>query len=151
MSHDIKQLKPTKYGRYEQGYINNSACKKLFPSLRNQPIIFRSSYERKLVTWFESNENVKYWGSECVKIPYMYIDKCMHTYYPDYFVQMTDGSYIMIEVKPKSQTVKPKEDDNWAYNTYIKNLCKWKAAKKYCEDRNIKFQILTEKTIEKLC
>lgn len=148
--HDIKELKPKKYGRYQQGYIKNSACKKLFPSLKQQPIIFRSSYERKLVYWFESNPDVKYWGSECISIPYMYTDQHMHTYYPDYYVEMKNGDRILIEVKPKNQTIKPDEGNTYAYETWIKNMCKWKAAKKFCEDRNIKFQILTEQTIAHL-
>lgn len=147
---DIKDLKPSRTGRYEQGLIKNTACKKIFPSLRNQPIIFRSSWERKLVSWFESNKDVKYWGSECVGIPYTYIDNQIHHYYPDFFVQMVDGTCIMIEVKPKNQTIKPLAESGYAHDTWVKNLCKWKAAKKYCQDRNIKFQILTENTIERL-
>lgn len=146
----IKELKPNKNGRYEQGLIKNTACKKIFPSLKNQPIIFRSSWERKLVSWFESNKDVKYWGSECVSIPYTYIDNQTHHYFPDFFVQMVDGSCIMIEVKPKNQTVKPLVESSYAHDTWVKNLCKWKAAKKFCQDRNIKFQILTENTIARL-
>ena len=64
MSHDIKQLKPQVDGRYYQGHINPASCKKLFPSQSNQPIIFRSSYERSFINWLESNPNVKAWGSE---------------------------------------------------------------------------------------
>lgn len=102
------------------------------------------------MSWLESNKDVKYWGSECVSIPYTYIDKQTHHYYPDFFVQMEDGTYIMIEVKPKNQTIKPSTDVGYAHDTWVKNLCKWKAAKKFCQDRNIKFQILTENTIERL-
>ncbi len=148
--HNIKELKPKMNGRYEQGYVKNSACKKLLPSLRNQPIIFRSSYERKFIYWLESNDDVAYWGSECIGIPYMYIDHYTHTYYPDYYVIMTNGDKILVEIKPKNQTIKPTNESSYAWNMYIKNMCKWKAAKKYCEDRNIKFQILTEDTINKL-
>lgn len=148
--HDIKQLRPQAYGKYQQGYIKASACKKLFPSLKHQPIIFRSSYERKFVYWLESNEDVKYWGSECVSIPYTYIDNQTHIYYPDYFVEMVNGDKILIEVKPKNQTIRPVNESGYAWDMWIKNMCKWKAAKKFCEDRNIKFQILTEQTIERL-
>ncbi len=147
---NIKELKPDKNSRYQQGYIKVSACKKLFPSLYHQPIIFRSSYEKKFIQWLESNPNVHYWGSECIKIPYSYIDNQIHNYYPDYYVEMTDGSKIVVEIKPKNQTIKPNEDNNWAYRTWIKNTCKWKAAKKFCEERNMQFQILTENTISRL-
>lgn len=148
--HNIKELKPQTYSRYQQGYIKASACKKLFPSLRHQPIIFRSSYERKFVYWLESNKNVRYWGSECVAIPYIYIDQQQHTYYPDYFVEMNSGEKILVEIKPKNQTTKPLTESGYAYDTWIKNMCKWKAAKKFCDDRSIKFQIITEDTISKL-
>ena len=80
---DIKQLKPSKKSRYNQGYINPTSCKKLFPTMVKQEIIYRSSYEKKFITWLESNKSVKYWGSECLKIPYLYIDGKMHNYYPD--------------------------------------------------------------------
>ena len=146
----IKQLKPSKHSRYEQGYINPTACKKLFDSQRTEPIIFRSSYERRFVNWLESNPNVKHWGSECVRIPYTYVDNQTHGYYPDYVVEMQNGDVILIEIKPKNQTIKPDVENTWAYDTYMRNMCKWKAAKKYCEDRKLKFQILTEDTIMKL-
>ena len=148
--HNIKELRPQTYSRFQQGYIKNDACKKLFPSLRKQPIIFRSSYERKFVYWLESNKNVKHWGSECVSVPYMYIDGVVHTYYPDYFVEMENGDKILVEIKPKNQTIKPLTESGYVYDMWVKNMCKWKAAKKFCEDRNIKFQIITEQTIERL-
>ena len=49
MSNNIKQLKPRKNGRYNQGYINQLSCKKLFPQLKVENIIYRSSYEKKFI------------------------------------------------------------------------------------------------------
>ena len=63
-----KHLKPKKNGRFQQGYINPNSCKKLFESVKNQPIIYRSSWEKRFIYWCESNKNVKYWGSECTCI-----------------------------------------------------------------------------------
>lgn len=151
MSHNIKQLKPKKNGRYQQGYINPGSCKKLFPGLVHDHIIYRSSYEKKFIYWCESNPDVKYWGSECMKIPYMYVtDKKQHTYYPDYILEMTNGEKWVIEIKPKNQCTRPLNENGWAWEAYTKNMCKWSAAKQFCEARGFKFKILTEDTISKL-
>lgn len=146
----IKQFKPNKRSRYEQGYINPSSCKKLFKSQSNEPIIFRSSYERTFVYWLESCKDVKQWGSECLEIRYKYIDGKTHRYYPDYVVEMMNGNKLVIEIKPKNQTVKPLNENSSAFEMYVKNMCKWKAAKQFCESNGLKFQILTEETISRL-
>ena len=147
---NIKSLKPSKSSRYQQGYINASSCKKLFPELKCDKIIYRSSYEKKFMTWLESSSKVKYWGSECMKIPYIYIDGKMHSYYPDYFIEMVDGSCVVVEIKPHNQTTKPINENCWAYKEYTKNMCKWKATKEFCEAKGYQFKIITEKTIDKL-
>ena len=146
----IKQFKPNRRGRYQQGYINPSSCKKIFPSQSHEPIIFRSSYERTFVYWLENSPTVKHWGSECVEILYDYIDGKKHRYYPDYIVEMVNGDKVVVEIKPKNQTVKPLNENSTAYEMYVKNMCKWKAAKRFCESNGLKFQILTEETISRL-
>ena len=147
----IKHLKPRKNGRYQQGYINPLSCKKLFPGLKRDIIIYRSSYEKKFIHWLESNPNVKYWGSECINIQYQsLIDNKIHTYFPDYLLEMTTGEKILVEIKPHNQTVPPVNENGWAYNEYMKNKCKWKAAKEYCDSRGLKFRILTERSIDKM-
>ena len=147
---DIEQVKPHKNGRYKQGYINPSSCKKLFPQLKHTPIIYRSSYERDFIYWMENDRNVKFWGSECVEIPYYYIDEKIHTYYPDYFLEMEDGTYMLVEIKPYNQTQKPVNENAWGYREYTKNMCKWKAAKEFCDSKGYKFRVFTEKTISRL-
>ena len=63
-----------------------------------------------------------------------------------------------IEIKPYSQTKKPEPilessslKEHKAYNraaeTYLVNLEKWKAAIKFCNERGVKFIIITEKTL----
>jgi hypothetical protein len=148
---DIKNLKPSKNSRYKQGYVNSQSCKKLFPSISHESIIYRSSYELKFIQWLESNKSVKYWGSECLQIPYYSgLDGKMHTYNPDYVVEMTNGDVMVVEIKPYNQTVKPINENCWAYKEYIKNRYKWKAAKEMCDSKGYKFKILTEKTINQL-
>ena len=151
---DIKKLKPSKSSRYDQGYIDPKSCKKIFESQKNKPIIYRSSYEKKVIMWLETNKNVERWSSESVCIPYNIPgDSKTHYYWPDYLVQLTDKTIILVEVKPLSQTKAPSkvyDKNSTVYNTYIKNYYKWKAAKEFCEKNNFLFKIITEKTINLL-
>lgn len=151
MSKNIKQLKPSANSRYKQGYIDQKSCRKLFPSIKNENIIYRSSYERRFIYWCESNANVKHWGSECITIPYVLLtDHTNHTYNPDFVVEMQDGSIYVIEIKPKNQCIKPTGDSAYALNEYTKNISKWTAAKRFCESRGVQFKVLTEDTISRL-
>lgn len=148
---DIKSLKPKKNGRFQQGYINPNSCKKLFESVKNQPIIYRSSWERRFISWCESCKKVKYWGSECICIKYHNpVDQKQHRYYPDFVVQLEDGTVMIVEIKPKNQTQIPDCENSWASKTYAVNSAKWSEIKKRCDEKGYKFCILTEKTIAKL-
>lgn len=145
---DIHQLKPKKNIRYSQGYIDPRTCKKLINN--SEPIIYRSSYEHKFVVWCESSPQVIRWGSECICITYIMPDGSTHRYYPDYYLETKDGRKYIIEVKPFNQTRPPINENSWAYNEWIKNNCKWKAAQEYCKTRGFEFKIITEKTIKQL-
>jgi len=95
------------------------------------------------------------WGSEEIIIPYRSpIDGRVHRYYPDFYIKVREKSgtfakYI-IEIKPKKQTKPPYDKDKRtaAYKraalTFAKNRSKWDAAQDFCEDRQMKFLILTE-------
>ena len=145
---NIHQLKPRKGARYSQGYIDPRTCKKLINN--TEPIIYRSSYERKFVVWCESSRDVVRWGSECIRIPYIMPDGSTHSYYPDYYIEMVDGKKIVIEIKPLNQTKAPVNENSWAHREWVKNNCKWKAAQEFCSAKGFEFRILTEKTISRL-
>lgn len=149
MSHNIKQLRPKRNSTFKQGYINRDMCKKLFESTKTEPIIFRSSWEKKFIEWCESSPLVLKWGSECCKIPYN-IGKEYHTYYPDFIVTTITGETWIVEIKPYNETQKPKQPNSYAWNTYCKNMCKWRAAVEFCQLRGWKFKVFTEKTLNKL-
>jgi len=150
---DIKNLKPNKGSRAwtNQGYLDPRSCKKLFQgNISNDLIIFRSSWERKFAYWCEREPSIKYWGSECVTIPYILYDGTQHTYNPDFLIEYQDGTRCIVEIKPMTQCKRPINENGWLWNEYRKNMCKWVAAKKYCADRGFQFKILTEKTINQL-
>lgn len=121
-----------------------------------QRIIYRSLWERKLFVYCDTNKNVIEWGSEEIIVPYICpTDGKAHRYYPDVYIKIlsNNGEYkkYIIEVKPKRQVEGPdpnpkRKTANWKreVKTFIKNQAKWKAARKYCEDRKMQFVILTE-------
>lgn len=119
-------------------------------------IIYRSLWERKFMDFCDKNPNIMEWGSEEVIIPYRCpTDGRVHRYYPDFYIKVKSKSGLtskyIIEVKPKKQTKKPTDKPKrktaaWKREvmTYMKNSAKWRAAENFCEDRQMKFMILTE-------
>lgn len=119
-------------------------------------IIYRSMWEKKFMIFCDHTSSIVEWGSEEIIIPYRSpIDGRIHRYYPDFYIKILtkSGKYekYVIEVKPKRQTQKPNEKPKrktaaWKREvlTYIKNRAKWDAAEDFCEDRQMKFKILTE-------
>lgn len=144
-------LKPQKNSRFKQGYINPNTCTKLFESVKNKPIIYRSSWEKRFAHWCETSPKVKHWGSECTCIKYFNpVDQKEHRYYPDFVLELQDGQIMIVEIKPQNQTQKPINENSWAYKTYAVNTAKWKEIKKQCDSRGYKFCIITENTINRL-
>ena len=118
-------------------------------------IIYRSSWECRLMDWFDRNPNVISWASEEVTVPYKSpVDGKFHRYFPDFVVKIREQSgktkTMMIEVKPKKQTMEPpvqKRKTKSYINevvTYGVNQAKWKAANEYCLDRGWEFKVITE-------
>ncbi len=118
-------------------------------------IWIRSSYERKFMNWCDMNPSVLKWGSEIYPIQYYcQIDKKVHRYFIDFFVQLKTAdntiNNLAIEIKPYAQTQKPirgnKRDKTYLTEclTYQKNMDKWTAAKLWAEQNNFTFQLMTE-------
>lgn len=121
-------------------------------------IIYRSSWELKLMSYLDNHKSVLKWSSEEIFIPYISpIDGKVHRYFPDFVVTKInkDGKKetVLIEVKPFSQTRPPKKQEKITkkYITEVKtwgiNEAKWKAANEYCKDRGWTFHIFTEKEL----
>jgi hypothetical protein len=118
-------------------------------------IIYRSTWEIKVMNYLDENPNVIWWGSEELPIPYYSpIDKKKHRYFPDFIAKMrkADGTVMtyIIEVKPEKQTQPPTQKRKTKTYlqeaiTYEINKAKWYAAEEFCKDHGWQFQILTEK------
>ena len=143
----IKHLKPRKNSKYHQGVINPENMKKYYTQVKDQPIIYRSGLELQFIQYCENSPKVIKWASEPIKIQYFNRLKNKNpNYYPDYVLEDNKGNRIIVEIKPENQCVKPSATDStWLKESWITNIDKWTAAKKFAEDHNMKFIIVTEK------
>jgi hypothetical protein len=122
-------------------------------------IFARSSWERKVMVFFDTNPDILKWSSEEIVIPYMDgASGKVRRYFPDFaiVVKTKTGSVerILVEVKPFAQTQPPKKPSKMTKRyitettTYITNQSKWKAANEWIKTHNFdKFMILTENEI----
>lgn len=118
-------------------------------------IIYRSTYELKMMTYLDNTKDVLEWSSESVIVPYKSpIDNKIRKYYIDFYAKMKTKNGIesfLFEVKPKKFTRPPKERKSNAYikevKEFLKNQAKWTAAESYCKENNFKFKIITEEDL----
>lgn len=134
------QFKPTNPQKYVGDYKN---------------IIYRSSWEARVMNWLDKNPSIVSWASEEIVIPYVSpVDGRWHRYFPDFVVKVKDKNGVtktmMLEVKPKKQTKQPEQQKRVTkryiteVTTWGVNQAKWKAATEYCLDRNWEFKLITE-------
>lgn len=122
-------------------------------------VVYRSSWELRMHRFLDNNTQILKWGSETIKIPYISpIDKRVHHYYPDYYIEYVNkqGEVIfeIVEVKPLNQTTPPKKTRGKSNKTMLHeqttwavNEAKWKYAMEWCRKRGLNFRIMTEKTL----
>ena len=118
-------------------------------------IVYRSSWEVKVMDWLDRNPDVVSWQSEEIIVPYKSpVDGRYHRYFPDFVIKVKTKENklktMMLEVKPDKQTKEP-EKRKRVTKQYINevvtwgvNQAKWKAAEEYCLDRGWEFKIITE-------
>lgn len=135
-------FKPTNPNKYK-GDANN--------------IVYRSSWERRVMKWLDEHPDVIWWGSEELFIPYRSpIDNKMHRYFPDFIAKMRQKSGLVmtyiIEIKPLAQTKQPvqkRKTKKYLQEaaTYVVNQAKWRAADIFCQEHGWKFMVMTEKEL----
>lgn len=122
-------------------------------------IVYRSSWERRVFDWLDKNPAVVEWASEHTVVPYIcQTDGKQHRYFVDITMKVKLASGVLktylVEIKPYNQTLPPKFpgkntkrylDESHAY---IKNQCKWKAAKSFALDRGAEFVVITERELK---
>lgn len=122
-------------------------------------IVIRSSWEKYAFEFCDNNPYILAWHSEEICIDYMkpiFVNGRLTTrpgkYFPDLYVEYynSKNEYCreLIEVKPAKQArpSKARSQSTKFYENYvyIVNSAKWAAAQVWCEQRNIKFSVVTE-------
>lgn len=120
-------------------------------------IVYRSSWELRVMKYLDDNPNIIWWASEEISIKYVSpIDHKIHRYFPDFVVKMKkrDGSIktVVMEIKPEKQTKLPKQTRKTRRfiqetATYAVNQEKWRAADIFCQEHGWQFMLLTEKDL----
>lgn len=121
-------------------------------------IFWRSLWERRVMVYLDGNPSVIEWSNEEIIIPYLSpVDNRWHRYFPDFYAKVKNKQggieEIVIEVKPKKQSVPPVKKDKITRKyinevvTWGVNEAKWKAALEYCNKRNWKFKVITEEDL----
>ena len=151
-------LKETRHGVYTP--------KNLSKYIGSSLPVFRSSWELKAFISLDKNDKILKWGSENFVIPY--IDETRnfetHRYVVDLFFEIADATKNglpirwLIEIKPESQSVMPKQTKRKSVQKIIsesivvkRNQCTWRAAVAFCKSKGWHFGVYTEKGINKLC
>ena len=117
-------------------------------------IVYRSLLERRFMRYCDLNEDIIHWASEELPIRYFNpLDKKYHRYFPDFVIKTSKDERFIIEIKPSRQIGKPKTPKRKTKSfmresyQYIKNQAKWQAARKYCDDNDMEFKLITEKDL----
>lgn len=142
--------------KYRQGYFKPLNPKKYKGNSTN--IIYRSSWEAKLLSYLDKHPDVLEWSSEEFCIGYKSpLDDKMHRYFPDAWAKIKSKSgeikNFVIEVKPLKQTQPPKKPKKETkrylqeMHTWLINNSKFNAAEEYCKKKGWIFIILTEKEL----
>ena len=123
----------------------------------SENVVYRSSWELRVMKWLDENPNVIWWASEELIIKYRSpIDQKIHRYFPDFIVRLKQKngteSTVVIEIKPQKQKVKPvqkRKTKRYLQEaaTYAVNQEKWRAADLFCKEHGWQFKVLTEKDI----
>ena len=119
-------------------------------------IVYRSSWELRVMKWLDEHPNIVWWASEELPIPYVSpVDNKVHRYFPDFVAKVKQAgkeTTMVLEVKPYKQTQKPTQKRQTKrflqeVVTYAVNQEKWRAADLFCKEHGWQFKILTEKEL----
>ena len=111
---------------------------------------YRSGWELTFMTFCDGNDNVIYWASEAMAIPYRHpLTGKPTNYIPDFFVLYKNkyGKQIaeVVEIKPKKQSIIESKVVSAKDRAVIAiNHAKWAAAMAYCKSQGYTFRVITE-------
>jgi hypothetical protein len=129
------RIKLIKSGYRQDNVIKRYKSGKFYSDKNKQFLYYRSSYELVAFKMFEQMENIRCYEPEPFLIYYVGDDSKEHIYIPDILITYKDKTKEIIEVKPERRL---KE---------ASNILKFEAGKKYAIDHNMKYRVITEKTL----
>lgn len=113
---------------------------------------YRSSWENSFMMFLDNNQNIRYWASESISIPYKHpLTGQIKSYVPDFFV-IYENKYgaqkaEILEIKPKKQSVLENKGSIRDRAAAVVNMAKWEAAQAYCKQQGFTFRVLTEEEL----
>jgi hypothetical protein len=134
-------------GKWAQGIYTPKNPQKY---IGNHKPKYRSGWELTFMTFCDSNDNIIYWASESMRIPYKHPLTGKPTIYiPDFFVvyQNKFGRQVaeVVEIKPKKQSIIESKVANAKDRMVVAiNHAKWTAAMAYCKSQGLIFRVITE-------
>jgi len=134
-------------GKWAQGIYTPKNPQKY---IGNHKPKYRSGWELTFMTFCDSNDNIIYWASESMRIPYKHPLTGKPTIYvPDFFVvyQNKFGKQVaeVVEIKPKKQSIIESKVANAKDRMVVAiNHAKWTAAMAYCKSQGLIFRVITE-------
>lgn len=120
---DQKSARSKLISKPQEGYFSSKK--------NSKDLHYRSKFERTVYELLEQDSDVAAFAVEPIKISYFF-NGSVRNYVPDIVVAYIDGRKEVWEVKPGSQTTLPI------------NKSKWKYAEVFCEERGMKFEVITE-------
>ena len=140
---------------YQQGFYKPKNPEKYKGDVNK--IVYRSSWELKVLKYLDESPNIIWFSSEELKILYKSpIDNRIHRYFPDFVIRVSQKNgtekTLVLEIKPLSQTKMPKQRRKTKQfiaesATYAVNQEKWRAADIFCKEHGWEFKIITEKEL----
>jgi len=162
---------------YNQGNFIPTYKDKVIKLNAQGGVYFRSSWEKKIMTWLDNNESIIMWGAECLTIPYQLTHfengdarVKSHSYYPDFYYEIrnSDGTTkkVVVEVKPQKEYqmvldltngvmqvpasgLKKLRGFEYDLKMAHKNKNKWETMIAWCNKKGYEFIIITELTMKK--
>lgn len=134
-------------GKWAQGIYTPKNPQKY---IGNHKPKYRSGWELTFMTFCDANDNIIYWASESMRIPYKHPLTGKPTIYiPDFFVvyQNKFGKQVaeVVEIKPKKQSIIESKVANAKDRMVVAiNHAKWTAAMAYCKSQGLIFRVITE-------
>jgi hypothetical protein len=127
-----EKMSKTRAERIQSGEIKLSKGETVFFKKADKEVFARSSWEKKYMEYIDKDPNIISAIFEPFILPYTYDRK--RNYIPDFLLVFSDGSKKLVEVKPS------------CFLEAKINKCKFEAAKEYCKQKNIIFEVWTEKS-----